>query len=829
MANIGRGQLTLTDLNDAIVSGVEPTSPHTGQLWVDESATPNLIKRWNGTTWDIIGELLDSGTGQIIEDIQETLGNMSNDNIIDYNERQVIKDKLTEILGYVIIDSATSLPTMATLDAGTSGKGDVYNVRKNAVMVGISASDVKYTTVATKYNALKAYLDAMTPIKPWNLSTINQGDIINVTKSDFRTKWAEYYTAIADLATYTVQKAKEDVDGITVGGTNYASNGDFAFDITKSLWKDFYTGQTKEIVDISTETPPHKYALHVNNTTNAIGGIYVPTLWEGLVAEQMLNKEITISFWLKYQNIVQGANSWNKGRFGELVVEGETSGGTKVYTYNRISNINTVADYYFSGTDMTWKKYYGTHKITLPSTAVKITKIQFKHALDNCVGELWTTGIKIEFGNRVTDFSMSPLDLQQKFTDIEFGIQGDQIISKITSEESYIAEINTALGVDILVTKMNNVEQQITSDAITSSVTSNQQFSSLMDSKVDEEALGGYADRSEVEGMISNIDVSGEVDDRILEQSQDENSTLNKIYATQSQLKQEASNITAKFSATGGMNLIKNSVGYADFVTEVGKVGWYRGGIINRVSRISNIDLDVLGFGSGFKFTPSIATDDAEIYQDIPVVAGQMYTMSFYVNKVNNSVSDGKLYIQLQEKVSTTWTTKIEHIYQDGVVTTGYEPRTINKIFVNGIEEPFKASTNLMRVRIYADGLTDATVTGMMLTIGDVALQWSLATGESYNTNVRLDINGIRVSQLDSSRNEIGYTQITPSEFAGYWKTGSSFEKIFYLNGDETVTKKLRAKNEITMGTIKIIKVPINDESSQYVGWAFVPTTVVID
>ena len=168
--NIGRGQLTLTDLNDAIISGTEPTSKVVGTLWIDESQSPKLVKRWDGSVWQVIGEIMDEGTGETITDIEETLGNMANDNIIDYNERQVVKDKLTEIIGYVQPDATTTLPTTATLDS--SGKGGFYTVRKSALNAGIPSNDALYVAVATKYNDLKTYLEGLTPIDAWDLRTV---------------------------------------------------------------------------------------------------------------------------------------------------------------------------------------------------------------------------------------------------------------------------------------------------------------------------------------------------------------------------------------------------------------------------------------------------------------------------------------------------------------------------------------------------------------------------------------------------------------------------------------------------------------------------------
>jgi hypothetical protein len=52
MANkIATGQITLTDLNDAIVAGTAPTNPTVGTLWIDSSVNPNVLKKWNGSAW----------------------------------------------------------------------------------------------------------------------------------------------------------------------------------------------------------------------------------------------------------------------------------------------------------------------------------------------------------------------------------------------------------------------------------------------------------------------------------------------------------------------------------------------------------------------------------------------------------------------------------------------------------------------------------------------------------------------------------------------------------------------------------------------------------
>ena len=48
---IATGQFTIVDLNDIDISATAPSSPSMDRLWLDSSATPNILKRWNGTDW----------------------------------------------------------------------------------------------------------------------------------------------------------------------------------------------------------------------------------------------------------------------------------------------------------------------------------------------------------------------------------------------------------------------------------------------------------------------------------------------------------------------------------------------------------------------------------------------------------------------------------------------------------------------------------------------------------------------------------------------------------------------------------------------------------
>lgn len=55
MAIKGRANINLTSITDAIVQGTEPEKPTDGMLWLDNSQTPNVLKRYNQTSgqWEI--------------------------------------------------------------------------------------------------------------------------------------------------------------------------------------------------------------------------------------------------------------------------------------------------------------------------------------------------------------------------------------------------------------------------------------------------------------------------------------------------------------------------------------------------------------------------------------------------------------------------------------------------------------------------------------------------------------------------------------------------------------------------------------------------------
>ncbi|PED20029.1 carbohydrate-binding protein CenC [Bacillus toyonensis] len=235
------GFLTLIDLNDALISGSAPSNPTTGTLWIDSSVKPNVMKMWDGKSW-VVQSLdlasLDKDANDKIENATTTLSNLADDSKIDITERSYVKDKLANIIGSVLPDTANTLPVATTLDSG--GKGEFYSVRKQAINIGIPTSNTNYIAVATQYTNLKTYLEALTPIDAWDTSIGNKDKVIPINPTVWRDTWLKYYQSVDALSELIQAKAKENVDNQMPGGRNMLKNtADF---IANRMWADNGSG-----------------------------------------------------------------------------------------------------------------------------------------------------------------------------------------------------------------------------------------------------------------------------------------------------------------------------------------------------------------------------------------------------------------------------------------------------------------------------------------------------------------------------------------------------------------------------------------------------------
>ena len=134
MSIVSSGQITITDLSDGasgiIVSSVAPASPQTGQLWQDTSTTPQLVKKWTGSSWVIWEFYAQNLKADTISTISLNLGDM-NGGTVKLMDNINVNGTLKS---YGIYQSKLGLlssgPSLATTDTFSNSQMGVVSLNK---------------------------------------------------------------------------------------------------------------------------------------------------------------------------------------------------------------------------------------------------------------------------------------------------------------------------------------------------------------------------------------------------------------------------------------------------------------------------------------------------------------------------------------------------------------------------------------------------------------------------------------------------------------------------------------------------------------------------
>lgn len=341
---------------------------------------------------------------------------------------------------------------------------------------------------------------------------------------------------------------------------------------------------------------------------------------------------------------------------------------------------------------------------------------------------------------------------------------------------------------------MNSIIAKLSTDAqAAAELYAEAQAAAVYDSENLKNLLDGKADAEQVGNLITKDELAQkeiEIDDKI--NSAIENQDLTE-FAKGEDVDKLREDLKNGLSASTGVNILRNSIGYAnlDF--------WNFTTTDKNVKSIMNEELSKLGFGAGFFFPANGAENGIE--QIVAVTPGQPIILSWFLNKTTN----GSFLIQILEDGAVT-------------LTVPDAPSTGADFETNYI--PYTPLSGQIAVRLTAAATTEATITGLMLSIGELPTQWALANGELYNAYVRVDERGLIVMRINADGEIEGYTNMSPEEFAIYYDENKdgTFEKMFWFDKDQTVTKKLVVLDEIAMGTVKAVRV----DSATNRGWAIV-------
>ena len=258
------------------------------------------------------------------------------------------------------------------------------------------------------------------------------------------------------------------------------------------------------------------------------------------------------------------------------------------------------------------------------------------------------------------------------------------------------------------------------------------------------------------------------------------------------QITQNLTEIVATAQASGGGNLIRNSVGFGKENDGTLTIWQYGTGATTTTVHSQSAPASLsAGAVSGHEIQ---MTGASTISQNITLTPGETYTLALRAKK--NTA--GAVTITVGN------TTNSETITL--AAGTAYDWQRQNVEFTPTM------SANTVTITVPSGASVE--LTDLMLATGG-ALTWRQASGEIYNAQVSLDQAGV---QVRSSVYTGDYVEITPLEFAGYSNASGTMRKVFSLNRETTEVEQLEARSQIKMPPIKIV--PINNSS--YKGWAFV-------
>jgi len=309
-----------------------------------------------------------------------------------------------------------------------------------------------------------------------------------------------------------------------------------------------------------------------------------------------------------------------------------------------------------------------------------------------------------------------------------------------------------------------------------------------------------YSTAGGLNNRIKNTEIVVDKQQQLIQSVVEQIDTLDGVVnENYTEIMQTIDNITQTVQKSGGMNLLKNSAFFQYDNAGIPTI-WTTTG-----AGTVNIQASSEAIANGSLSGNIITLKGTKVAQTIPALIDLVSTPE-----------DKKIYysfrVMVKKGIIGTATVKVSNAIES------YEVVIPNGTPANYQEVKFDAllpQANNYKVELSGSSDSDATFTDAMFNIGKYSTPWQQANGEILNTNVTINENGIIVK---SSIYAGDYTAITPLEFSGYAKIGSSIIKAFTLNKDQTEVAKLLASQEISMPPIKIV--PITTGS--VTGWAYV-------
>lgn len=486
LAAVNEAKQQLAAVADDLSKAKTDLQAQASQLQAQANAQSELTKRVSSV------EETANGTKTTVSELSKTVDSNTK-NITSVTARtKTVEDDLTS--------TKTTLSQVKTTAENTSKKTATLETGLDGVKADLATTTVTADTTKTNLANYQASNDKAVANLQSNLQTAN-GNI-----SSLQTK----VEAVPGQITSAVSAVEGKIP-TSIGGRNLwiqsKTTGGF---VEETLPDNHITGQKK--------------CYRITNNAEIKFNIepdFSPRLY----------RTVTFSAWVKYENVVQGANSWNVFNCfkHEMYWKNSSTGLTSSIDYTTLKGFTGTSDWkYVTYTyDYAANKSYDQLKTTIRFNLESVKS-----------GTAWVTGVKIEVGSIPSDYSPAPEDTESDINAVSSQIKqtADGMTLLATKTELNTAKSDLQSGISTATSKADNAQATANSNAQTIS-THTTQISAL------NTGLSAKVSKSDFDSLSGRVTTAE-----------------NNITATANELNSKITSVEGKIPKNvGGANLFKGS------------------------------------------------------------------------------------------------------------------------------------------------------------------------------------------------------------------------------------------------------------------------------
>jgi predicted nucleic acid-binding Zn-ribbon protein len=414
---LDKAKQQLNTVSNDLIKAKTDLQTQASQLQAQANAQSELTKRVSSV------EETANGTKTTVSELSKTVDS-NTQNITSVTARtKTVEDDLTS--------TKTTLSQVKTTADNTSKKTATLETGLNGVKADLTATTTTANTTKTNLANYQASNDKAVANLQSNLQTAN-GNI-----SSLQTK--------VEAVPGQITSAVSAVEGkilTSVGGRNF--------------WI-----QSKATGGFVEETLPDNHVTGQKKCYRILNNQKIEFDIEPDFSSRLYQK-VTFSAWVKYENVVQGANGWNKFEVFKhtLYRKNSSTGATSSADPVVLAELVGTSDWKY----VTYTYDYSNNK------SYDQLKTNLRFVLEGVKsGTAWVTGIKVEIGSIPSDYSPAPEDTVTQISNLSSRIQqtADGMTLLATKTELNSAKTELQSGITTATNKANAAQNTANNNAKT--------------------------------------------------------------------------------------------------------------------------------------------------------------------------------------------------------------------------------------------------------------------------------------------------------------------------------------------------------------------------